>query len=131
VPAPTRPEPTIETLTLAAFFDEPRRRGGKDVGFGDRWRGDDDPGARYNLYWLEPTGECYLTRLGSAPIGRTFQHPFTAVRNEMTVEVLAGGLSLAEVNDRLDGWHVAMDRPDSVRWLRLKLHTGKHRRSRA
>jgi hypothetical protein len=39
VPATTRPEPTIETLTLAAFFDEPRRRGGKDVGFGDRWQG--------------------------------------------------------------------------------------------
>jgi hypothetical protein len=40
---------------------------------------------------------------------------------DITVEVLATGLSLDELEERLIGWKEAMPNPDGVGWLRQRL----------
>jgi hypothetical protein len=134
-----RRERTAEPGTIGAFFQEdPRRRGSTDVRLGEGWRAAGDDSARYHLFWLEATGECYLMRspfsLGSDPLetGTILDIIPVAVElvshrqergqnHELRVEVLARGISLEDAQDRLRGWEAAMDEPDSVTWLRGRL----------
>lgn len=133
------PEPKVgsTTLRLASgrlqcpavdieeFYDaDARRRDSVEVEFGEDWR--DAHGVRYELSWIEDTGELYVMR---EPAPREWATPFGGIHavglhstNEkeiegMSVAVVGTVASREEVEQLLDGWQQAIEGPDSVAWL--------------
>ena len=112
-------------MDIEQFYDEDtRRRSSVEVEFGQDWR--DAHGVRYELSWVEDTGELYVMR-EPAPSG--WATPFGGIHargshstdekelEAMTVEVVGNVPSREEVERLLDGWQQAIEGPGSVAWL--------------
>ena len=112
-------------MDIEEFYDEDaRRRSSVEVEFGQDWR--DAHGVRYELSWVEDTGELYVMR-EPAPSG--WATPFGGIHARgshstdekelegMTVEVVGTVPSREEVERLLEGWQEAVEGPDSVAWL--------------
>src|SRR5271167_4121259 len=106
-------------MDIEQFYsaDERRRQSG-EVEFGNNWF--DAKGSRYELSWVEDTGELYAmlelvpeadswTPFGDIEVGQL------AV-DGLTVTILGTITGRAEVEQILDGWADAMNSPDGIQW---------------
>jgi|GEM_PF-718605 len=116
-------------VDIEEFYDaDPRRRGSAELELGEDWH--DAHGVRYELSWVEETGELYVMR-EPAPSG--WATPFGGIHARgshsvdeqevegMTVDVVGRIGTRTEVEHALSGWQEAMGAPDSVAWLVGKL----------
>lgn len=106
-------------MDLDEFYaSDERRRQSAEVELGRSWH--DARGARYELSWVEDTGEVYVMRepessmAWSTPFGdwMTASLPDEA----LTVRVVGHVGSRVELERVLAGWPEAMSAPDSIRW---------------
>jgi hypothetical protein len=112
-------------MDIEEFYDaDPRRRPSAEIELGTEWR--DVDGTRYEVNWLEDTGELYVMR---EPVPHIQADPFGGQRYsmgafeeaEMTVQVVAHIASLEEVHRILDGWQAAMASDGGAEWLAGRL----------
>ncbi|HVC14195.1 MAG TPA: hypothetical protein VND62_04970 [Acidimicrobiales bacterium] len=112
-------------MDIEDFYDaDERRRSSAEVEFGRDWR--DAHGVRYELSWVEDTGELYVMR---EPVPVEWATPFGGIHvrgAHSTDEKEIEGMSVAvvgtvpardAVEQLLGGWQEAIERPDSVAWL--------------
>jgi hypothetical protein len=112
-------------MDIEEFYDaDPRRRPSAEVELGTEWR--DADGTRYEVNWLEDTGELYIMR---EPAPHATADPFGGVRYsmsafeeaEMTVHVVGHVTSLEDLHRILDGWQQAMASDGGAEWLAERL----------
>jgi hypothetical protein len=112
-------------MDIEEFYDaDPRRRPSAEIELGTEWR--DVDGTRYEVNWLEDTGELYVMR---EPAPHATADPFGGVRYsmgdfeeaEMTVHVVGQVASLEELHRILDGWQQAMASDGGAEWLAERL----------
>jgi hypothetical protein len=113
-------------MDIGQFYDaDDRRRQSAEVELGTEWR--DAQGVRYELNWVEDTGELYVM-MEPAPPER--EDPFGGIHVQtgdrapidgMTVLVVAHVGSHEQLEQILDGWPAAMEGPDGVSWLADRL----------
>jgi len=107
-------------MDIEHFYDaNPRRRQSKEYSFGSDWT--DAGGTRWELNWVEDTGELYVMReagepLVMDPLGDTVVPDLPA--DQVTVEILGTIGSLADVEGTIAGWSAAMTAPASLAWVR-------------
>jgi hypothetical protein len=118
-------------VDIEEFYDaDERRRSSVEVEFGQDWR--DAHGVRYELSWIEDTGELYVMR---EPVPSEWATPFGGIHARgthrtdekeiegMSVAVVGTVASQADVERLLDGWQEAIAQPDSVAWLVERLRS--------
>ncbi len=116
-------------MDIEEFYDEDgRRRTSVEVEFGQDWR--DAHGVRYELSWVEDTGELYVMR---EPVPSEWATPFGGVHTRgthstdekeiegMTVAVVGNVADRESVEQLLHGWQEAIEAADSVAWLVQRL----------
>lgn len=114
-------------MNIEEFYDgDERRRASEELEFGEDWT--DSTGHRYELRWIEDTGELYVMHDDPAPIwfdqfGDFFAIPPTA--DELGVRILKLVHGRDEVTRLLEGWADAMPAEDSVRWLIDRLRSNR------
>ncbi len=111
---------------IEAFYaaDE-RRRSSAEIELGQDWH--DTQGVRYELSWIEDTGELYVMA-EAAPSG--FVDPFgdelepfgrwlgaSVPTSSLVVRILGRIPTREGLEQVLEGWEQAMGRPDSTRWI--------------
>jgi hypothetical protein len=119
-------------VDIEEFYDaDDRRRNSAEIELGREWK--DQYGVRYELSWVEDTGELYVMR---EPVSFETIDPFGGIHvagshgvDQAEVEGMAVSLvgtisSRADLEQTLDGWEEAMAGPDGVAWLvgRLREH---------
>lgn len=117
-------------MDIEEFYDEdPRRRSSSELELGRDWH--DTHGVRYELSWVEDTGELYVMR---EPVPEGWATPFGGIHvwhahstdeeeiAGMTVAVLGVVPDRTAVDAALAGWEEAMGGPDSIAWLVGRLH---------
>lgn len=113
-------------MDIEHFYDgNPRRRSSKEYTFGSDWT--DEGGTRWELNWVEDTGELYAMREPREPLE---MDPFGDTRvpsmpaDVVTVEILGEVPDLAAVEAVLDGWSAAQGADGSLGWVRDRLVSG-------
>ena len=113
-------------MDIEQFYSaDERRRQSAEVEFGTDWF--DAKGSRYELSWVEDTGELYVM-LELVPEVDTWTPFGDAEVEKMPVDrvlVMVVGTvpTLAEVERILSGWAEAMARPDGISWVAERLKT--------
>ena len=115
-------------MDIGQFYDaDERRRQSAEVELGTEWR--DAQSVRYELNWIEDTGELYVMMEPAPP---EWEGPFGDIHvqtgdrapiDRMTVFVVAQMQSREKLEQVLDGWQAAMEGPDGVSWLADRLKT--------
>jgi hypothetical protein len=114
-------------MDIEQFYSaDERRRQSAEFEFGTDWF--DAKGNRYELSWVEDTGELYAM-LELVPEADSWT-PFGDIEVEhmpvdrVVVTVVAHIDTRAEVESILEGWADQMIKPDSISWLadRLRAH---------
>ncbi len=114
-------------MDIEGFYSaDERRRQSAEVELGNDWF--DAKGNRYELSWVEDTGELYAM-LEVVPEADSWT-PFGDIEVEqlpvdrLVVIVIATIPTLAEVEQALDGWADQMEQADSISWVadRLRSH---------
>ena len=108
------------------YAQDERRRQSAEIEFGTDWF--DAKGNRYELSWVEDTGELYAM-LELVPEADSWT-PFGDVEVEnmpvdrVVVTVVARIPSRDEVEQVLEGWAAEMGKPDGISWVaeRLRAH---------
>lgn len=115
-------------MDIGQFYDaDERRRRSAEIELGTEWH--DAHGVRYELNWIEDTGELYVMLEPPPP---AWEDPFgdVYVRTNkkapitgMTVRVIAQISTRSQLERIITGWEEAMEHDSSVEWLieRLKL----------
>jgi len=113
-------------VDIGEFYDaDDRRRPSAEIELGTEWR--DAHNVRYELNWIEDTGEVYVMREPPPP---AWEDPFgdiyvrtndRAPITGMTVVVIAHIDSHDKLEEVFGGWQQAMEGPDSVHWLADRL----------
>ena len=112
-------------MDIEQFYDgDPRRRPSAEIELGSDWH--DAHGTRYELNWIEDTGELYVMR---EPAPHSIEDPFgglhysmrDAQEHKMTVHVVAQIETLDRLHQILEGWQDAMTRDGGAEWLGEKL----------
>jgi hypothetical protein len=111
-------------MDIEEFYDaDERRRRSEEVELGTEWH--DADGARYEVSWVQDTGELYVMREPSVPMS---VDPFGDLwgpgvhTDAVTVAVVGWIPDRARLDQTLDGWQAAMGQADSVSWLAGRLH---------
>ena len=111
-------------MDIEQFYSaDERRRQSAEIEFGNNWY--DAKGQRYELSWVEDTGEFYAM-LELAPEADTWS-PFGDIEVEdvevgtLLVTVLGTLATRGEVEALLDGWAAHMAEPDGVHWVAERL----------
>ncbi len=111
-------------MDIEQFYSaDERRRQSAEVEFGNNWF--DAKGSRYELSWVEDTGELYAM-LEVRPETESWT-PFGDFRVEQVkvgslVVMLLGTIATREeVEQLLDGWADHMAPPDGVHWVADRL----------
>lgn len=119
-------------VDIEEFYDaDERRRRSPELELGRDWS--DRHGVRYELSWVEDTGELYVMR---EPVPVETVDPFGGIHvvgtrkvdeaevQGMSVAVVGSVTAREELERAVAGWEEAMGRPDSVAWLvdRLREH---------
>lgn len=112
-------------VDIEEFYDaDERRRRSAELELGRDWH--DKSGVRYELNWVEDTGELYVMR---EPVPTETLDPFGGIHVVGTHGVDEGevqGMSVAvvglvqrrqDLEQAVEGWEEAMAEPDSVAWL--------------
>ncbi|HEX2192653.1 MAG TPA: hypothetical protein VHH09_05625 [Acidimicrobiales bacterium] len=106
-------------MDIEEFYDgDERRRTSDELQFGQDWH--DAHGRRYELNWIEDTGELYVMRddpppIWSDPFGDLVAVP--ADSDNLGVRVLKLVHGRDQVLELLAGWDQAMGQGDSIAWL--------------
>ncbi len=125
-------------MDIEEFYDaDERRRRSAELELGRDWH--DRSGVRYELSWVEDTGELYVMR---EPVPTETLDPFGGIHvagshgvdeaevQGMSVAVVGSVQRREDLERAVVGWQEAMAEPDSVAWLvaRLRAHgiLGKH-----
>jgi hypothetical protein len=111
-------------MDIKEFYDaDQRRRDSAEIEYGRDWH--DAAGARYEISWIEDTGELYAMRepvVGGAildPFGDAYS-PWVSAES-VTVRILAHVPDRRHVEEVLTGWEEAMPGSDSTRWVADRL----------
>jgi hypothetical protein len=111
-------------MDIEQFYSaDERRRRSVEVEFGNNWF--DAKGNRYELSWVEDTGELYAM-LELTPEADTWS-PFGDIEVEdakvdsLMVSVLGNVATRDEVEQLLDGWAGHMVEADGVHWVAERL----------
>jgi hypothetical protein len=114
-------------MDIEEFYDgDARRRPSAEIELGTDWH--DAHGTRYEVNWVEDTGELYLMR---DPVPHVFEDPFGGLHfsmrareeGKMTVHVVAQIETHADLEKILDGWQGAMAGDGGAEWLAERLRT--------
>jgi len=113
-------------MDIEQFYSaDERRRQSAEVEFGTNWF--DDKGNRYELSWVEDTGELYAM-LELIPEADSWT-PFGDIEVEnlpvdrLVVTVVGNILTLEEVEGILAGWSEKMATPDGISWVAERLRS--------
>jgi hypothetical protein len=104
------------------YAADERRRASTEVEFGRDWR--DGAGVRYELSWVQDTGELYLMR---EPVPTLYEDPLgdfdvdSVALDELIVSVLGVVSSKERIEEVLVGWPEAMAAPEGVEWMATRL----------
>lgn len=107
------------------YAQDERRRSSAEVEFGTDWF--DAKGNRYELSWVEDTGELYAM-LELVPEADSWT-PFGDIEVEnlpvdRLVVTLVGNISSRDEVERvLDGWQEEMGKPDGISWVAERLRS--------
>ncbi len=107
------------------YAQDERRRQSAEIEFGTDWY--DAKGNRYELSWVEDTGELYAM-LELVPEADSWT-PFGDIEVEnlpvdrLVVTVVGRIASRDEVERVLDGWADEMGKPDGISWVAERLRT--------
>lgn len=119
-------------VDIDQFYEQDeRRRSSPELELGRDWH--DADGIRYEVSWVEDTGELYVMR---EPVLRETVDPFGGVHvphshsvdtgevAAMTVAVIGVVLDRAVLDEAVEGWQEALTGANSVSWLvdRLRQH---------
>ncbi len=111
-------------MDIEEFYSaDERRRRSAEVELGTDWH--DAQGNRYELSWVEDTGELYVM-LERAPEADTWT-PFGDIEvekvpvDQLIVRVVGRVATRQELDRLLEGWEQAMASPDSVSWVAERL----------
>jgi hypothetical protein len=113
-------------MDIEQFYSaDERRRQSAEVELGTNWF--DAKGNRYELSWVEDTGELYVMlevlaeqttwtpfgdiEVGSLPVDRVLVHVICTIP------------TLAEVERMLSGWPDQMAKPDGISWVAERLRS--------
>ena len=114
-------------MDIEEFYDaDPRRRPSAEIELGTEWH--DAHGSRYEVNWVEDTGELYVMR---EPVPHVTEDPFGGIHSSMgpaqekamTVHVVANIASHDQLHQILDGWQGAMAGNEGAEWLAERLRT--------
>ena len=106
-------------MDLEEFYEaDERRRASAEVEFGTEWKDGSD--SRYELSWVQDTGELYIMReilppAWEDPLGDIVVQ--TTSSKDDTVVVVGRVESHDRVEEVLAGWQDAMGKPKGVEWL--------------
>jgi hypothetical protein len=113
-------------VDIGQFYDaDDRRRQSVEIELGTEWR--DAHSVRYELNWIQDTGELYVMLEPPAP---GWEGPFGDIHVQtgdkapidgMTVIVIAHIDSHDRLEQVLDGWQAAIEGDDGVSWLADRL----------
>ena len=109
------------------YSSDERRRQSAEVELGTDWF--DAKGNRYELSWVEDTGELY-TMLELVPEADSFT-PFGDIEVEnlpvdrILVMIVGYIGTLAEVEQVLSGWPERMAEPDGISWVAERLRANR------
>ena len=113
-------------MDIEQFYDQDdRRRNSAEVEFGTQWF--DAKGSRYELSWVEETGELYVM-LELAPEAGSWT-PFGDVEvdrlpaSALVVSVVGVVPDRDTVEHVLDGWQDEMGKPDGIHWVAERLRS--------
>ena len=107
-------------MDIEHFYDgNPKRRSSKEYSFGSDWT--DAGGTRWELNWVEDTGEVYVMReagepLIMDPLGDTAVPDLPA--DQVTVEIIGVIEGLGAVEEAFSGWSEAQAGDGSLTWVR-------------
>jgi hypothetical protein len=114
-------------MDIEEFYDaDPRRRPSAEIELGTDWH--DAHGTRYELNWVEETGELYVMR---EPVPHETADPFGGLHfsmrsneeKKMTVHVVAQIDSLEKLHQVLEGWQDAVQLNGGAEWLAERLRS--------
>jgi hypothetical protein len=114
-------------MDIEEFYDaDQRRRPSAEIELGTEWH--DAGGTRYEVSWVEDTGELYVMR---EPVPHVTEDPFGGIHpsmgpsdeKKMTVQVVAQVATLDQLHKILDGWQGAMAGDGGAEWLAQRLRT--------
>jgi hypothetical protein len=114
-------------MDIEEFYDaDARRRPSAEIELGSDWH--DAHGTRYELNWVEDTGELYVMR---EPVPHETGDPFGGVHysmrpneeQKMTVRVVAQIDSLDDLHRILEGWQDAVELDGGAEWLAERLRS--------
>ncbi len=114
-------------MDIEEFYDgDPRRRPSAEIELGTEWR--DAHGIRYELNWVEDTGELYVMREPSPhivedPFGGTHSSIRHSEEVKMTVNVVAQIATHDQLEEILAGWPEAMAGDAGAEWLAERLRS--------
>jgi hypothetical protein len=110
-------------MNIEEFYaQDERRRSSIEFELGREWR--DASNVRYELSWIEDTGELYLMR---EPVPEFFEDPLGGFHVDkeqvdgLQVHVLCLVGSHEHLMEALTGWEDAMGSSDGISWLSAKL----------
>jgi len=110
-------------VDIEEFYDsDPRRRSSAEIELGTEWR--DAAGVRYELSWVQDTGELYVMR---EPVPQVWEDPFgdtlvtEASVDDFTVSVVGIVRTHDELEEVLAGWQDAITAANGVEWLATRL----------
>jgi hypothetical protein len=112
-------------MDIEEFYDgDPRRRPSAEIELGTDWH--DTHGTRYEVNWVEDTGELYLMRepaphIREDPFGGLHFSMRAAEEGKMTVHVVAQIPTHDELEKVLAGWQDAMMGNAGAEWLAERL----------
>lgn len=106
-------------MDIEEFYDaDERRRHSPEIELGTEWR--DASGVRYELSWVQDTGELYIMR---EPVPQIWEDPLgdmgvqKASIDEITVAIVGAVTDRQELERIFAGWEEAMTAPNSVSWF--------------
>ena len=117
--------PEENAVDIEEFYDEdPRRRTSNEVEYGQDWL--DANGLRYEVSWVEDTGELYLMRepdggvVGDAFGDMVVRH---VSEHDLGVEIVGVIQGRDAISAVMSGWEQQMPKPDGIAWLRDRIDT--------
>lgn len=106
-------------MDIETFYEQNEaRRESAEFEFGDDWTDESDN--RYELSWIEATGELYLMVEPEAVVNEDIFGDFLVTDeevSELTVVVIGKVASLLALEDQLLGWEDAILEENSLAWL--------------
>ena len=114
-------------MDIETFYElNEARRESAEIEFGDEWT--DASGNKYELSWVEATGEIYLMIEPDAKITEDAFGDFVVAgepADVLSVVIIGRVPTLAAVEDQLQGWEDAMLKDDSLKWLNQRFAAAK------